>query len=65
MEESNTYTETFNEWKKNLQQVGYKVNSEARNLGDLDVIIDIYEQHIKHAERFRLLTAKEQKLMIR
>lgn len=55
--------EMVHEWAQHLQKAGYKVTSEARCLADVDAIMGIFERHIRHAEKFRRLTAKEQKLI--
>lgn len=46
-----------------LKEAGYKVTAEPKCVGDIDGIIDLYEQHCKHAENFRSLTAKEKLLL--
>lgn len=51
------------EWTKKLQQAGYKITTETRTLIDQEGIINLFEQHVRHAEQFRRLTAKEQKLI--
>lgn len=53
------------EWTRLLQQAGFKVTTDLRNMGDMDAIIEIFKNHMRHAEKFRTLTAKEQKLMLR
>ncbi|MBO4673654.1 MAG: sirohydrochlorin cobaltochelatase [Bacteroidaceae bacterium] len=52
------------EWIKMLQQAGYKVTAEPQTLVEQEGIIHLFEQHIHHAEQFRTLTAKEQKLLV-
>lgn len=49
----------ISEWAQTLKKAGYKVTAEQNCVGDLDGIIDLYEQHCKHAEDYRTLTAKE------
>lgn len=51
------------EWTRRLQQAGCKVTTEANSLDGMDAIIDIFERHIRHAEKYRKYTAKEMKLM--
>lgn len=53
------------EWAQMLQQAGYKVATEAHNVGELDAILNIFEKHIRHAEKYRTLSAKELKMLIR
>lgn len=48
---------------KKLQQAGYKVTAESSTLMDQEGIIRLFEQHVRHAEQFRRLTAREQKLI--
>ena len=48
-----------------LQEAGYKVTTELRCLGDLDAIMEIFEDHIKPAEKFRRYSAKEMKMIAR
>lgn len=60
-----TTASTIKEWAQNLQEAGYKVTTELRCLGDLDAIMDIFEKHIKHAEKFRRYSAKEMKMIAR
>lgn len=55
--------EMAHEWAQHLQKAGYKVTAEVRCLADVDAIMDIFERHIRHAEKFRRLTAKELKLI--
>lgn len=62
---SQTTASTIKEWAQNLQEAGYKVTTELRCLGDLDAIMDIFEKHIKHAEKFRRYSAKEMKMIAR
>ena len=62
---SQTTASTIQKWAKNLQEAGYKVTTELRCLGDLDAIMDIFEKHIKHAEKFRRYSAKEMKMIAR
>lgn len=64
-EETKTFKEVCDEWAQRLQSVGYKVTTEMNGLGQMDAIIDIFENHIRHAEKFRALTAKEQRMVIR
>ena len=52
------------EWTKKLQQAGYKITTETRTLIDQEGIINLFEQHVRHAEQFRRLSAKEQKLLV-
>ena len=54
-----------NEWVKRLQQAGYKVTVESRCLSEQKGITDLFEQHVRHAEKFRRLNAKEQKIITR
>ena len=64
--QSSQYTSsTLQEWTQQLQEAGYKVTTEMRCLGDLDAIMDIFENHIRHAEKFRRYSAKEMKLIAR
>jgi sirohydrochlorin cobaltochelatase len=51
------------EWTKKLQQAGYKVTAEPTTLMEQAGIIQLFEQHVRHAEQFRRLTATEQKLL--
>ena len=51
------------EWTQHLQKAGYKVTAEMHSLADVDAIMDIFERHIRHAEKYRKLTAKELKLI--
>ncbi len=51
------------EWTQHLQNAGYKVTAEVRCLSEVDAIMDIFERHIRHAEKYRRLTAKELKLI--
>lgn len=53
------------EWTKKLQQAGYKVTTEMRTLTDQEGIMRLFEQHVRHAEQFRRLTPKEQKIITR
>lgn len=53
------------EWVKKLQQAGYKVTIEPRTLVDQESIINLFEQHICQAEKYRRLTPKEQKIITR
>ena len=53
------------EWVKKLQQAGYKVTAEPHSLCEQEEIIRLFEQHARHAEQFRRLTANEQKIIIR
>lgn len=62
---SQSTSSTLQEWTQELQEAGYKVSSEMRCLGDLDAIMDIFENHIRHAEKFRRYSAKEMKLIAR
>ena len=55
--------EMAHEWAQRLQKAGYKVTAEVRSLADVDAIMDIFERHIRHAEKYRRLTAKELKLI--
>ena len=48
-------------WIQKLQQAGYKVTTEMRTLTDQEEVIQLFEQHVRHAEQFRRLTAREQK----
>ncbi len=57
--------ETLREWEEELDDEGYKVSVEMHYLGELDDIISLFGNHIRHAEKFRRLTAKEQKLTTR
>lgn len=50
-------------WAQHLQKAGYKVTSETRCLGDVDAILDLFEDHIRHAENYRRYSPKELKLM--
>lgn len=51
------------EWAQRLQKAGYKVTAEVRSLAEVDAIMDIFERHIRHAEKYRKLTAKELKFI--
>ena len=63
---SNKATATMtSEWTQQLQKAGYKVTAELRNLGDVDAIIDIFENHLRHAEMFHRYSPKELKMMSR
>lgn len=62
--EQNT-NEITREWAQRLQKAGYKVTTEMRCLGDVDAIMDIFENHIRHAEKYRRYNAKELKMMTR
>lgn len=53
------------EMTRKLQQAGYKITAETRTLTEQDGIIQLFEQHVRHAEQFRRLTPKEQKLTTR
>ena len=53
------------EMTKKLQQAGYKVTAETRTLMEQEGIIQLFEQHVRHAEKFRRLTPKEQKITTR
>lgn len=53
------------EMTKKLQQAGYKVTAETRTLMEQEGVIQLFEQHVRHAEKFRRLTPKEQKLTTR
>lgn len=53
----------ISEWAQTLKNAGYKVTAEQSCVGDIDGIIDLYEQHCKHAENYRTLTAKERMLL--
>lgn len=55
--------EMAHEWTQHLQKAGYKVTAEMHSLADVDAIMDIFERHIRHAEKYRRLTAKELKLI--
>lgn len=57
--------EKLREWQEELDDEGYKVTVEMHYLGELDDIISIFANHIRHAEKYRRLTAKEQKLITR
>lgn len=51
------------EWTQGLQKAGCKVTAEPHNLGSVDAIMDIFESHIRHAEKYRKYTAKELKMI--
>ncbi|MBQ6964352.1 MAG: sirohydrochlorin cobaltochelatase [Bacteroidaceae bacterium] len=51
------------DWVQQLQKAGYKVTANIHSLGELDAILDLFESHIRHAEKFRALTAKELKML--
>jgi len=53
------------ECTKKLQQEGYKVTTEPRTLAEQEGIINLFEQHIRQAEKHRRLTPKEQKIITR
>ena len=53
------------EWAQQLQRAGYKVTTELHNLSDVDAIIDIFENHLRHAEMFHRYSPKELKMMTR
>lgn len=53
------------EWKQRLQQAGYKVTAELRALGEVDGILNIFVQHLRHAEQFRTLSPKERMWIVR
>lgn len=53
------------EWTQQLQKAGYKVTAETRCLSDMDAILDLFENHIRHAEKHRKFTPKELKLITR
>lgn len=55
----------MNEWRLQLQKAGYKVTTEMRNIGELDAIMAIFENHIRHAEKFYTYSAKELKMISR
>ena len=57
--------ETLREWQEELDEEGYKVSVEMHYLGELDDIISLFCSHIRHAEKYRRLTAREQKLITR
>lgn len=60
-----TTTDMIREWTQHLQRAGYKVTAEMHCLGDVDAIMDIFERHIKHAEKYHRYSAKELKLITR
>lgn len=64
IESAKVSQELRGEWTKLLQQAGFKVTTDLRNMGDMDAIIEIFKNHMRHAEKFRTLTAKEQKLIV-
>ena len=53
------------EWTQQLQKAGYKVTAEMHSLGDVDAIMDIFEKHIRHAEKYRRYSPKEMQLITR
>lgn len=55
--------EAIKNWTQRLQKAGCHVTAETRCLGDVDGIMDIFESHIRHAEKYRTYSAKELKLM--
>lgn len=55
----------LHDWAQRLQKAGYKVTTEAHYLGDLDGILDIFENHLRHAARYRTYSAKELKMLRR
>lgn len=60
-----SHTALTSEWAQQLQKAGYKVTTEIHGLGDVDAIIDIFINHIRHAEKYRRYSAKEIKLITR
>ena len=58
-------TDRMREWAQSLQKAGYKVTTEMHDLGELDEILNLFEKHIRHAEKYRTLSAKELKLLVR
>ena len=51
--EAESQLETLHEWAQRLQKSGYKVSTEAHYLGELDAILDIFENHLRHAALYR------------
>lgn len=60
-----TTLEMAREWSTLLQSAGCKVTTERHCLGDIDAVIDIFVNHIRHAERFHKYSPKELKLINR
>lgn len=56
---------TSSVWMKKLQQAGYKVTNDPHTLVEQADVINLFEQHIRQAEKHRRLTPKEQKIISR
>ncbi len=52
-------------FKKKLEKAGYKVNLVQQVLSDNNAILNIYEEHAKHAMKHRTYSAKEIKMQAR
>ena len=63
--DNKTALETLRKWQEELDEEGYKASVEWHYLGELDDIISLFCNHIRHAEKYRRLTAKEQKFTTR
>ena len=60
-----TMTDKMKEWSQSLQKAGYKVATNTNSVGELDAILNIFEKHIRHAEKYRTFSAKELKMLVR
>ena len=58
-------TDKMKEWSQSLQKAGYKVATNTNSVGELDAILNIFEKHIRHAEKYRRFSAKELKMLVR
>lgn len=52
-------------WTRRLKEAGFKVTAASLGLSDMDEVLDLFESHARHAEKYRKYTAAEAMLLAR